>query len=452
MVLYAVFAVDEKFGMGNKGKLPWYCMNELKLFRQITMDRKIVVGHRTFDGMPVLPGRDVYFLSNRTNLTSNRQITVKQCLDTGQSDEVFIAGGPETFRYFFEKTNLIKRVYMSVMKGTYECDAYFDRSWLHGYAIIDEVNYPEFTSFVLEYSPGEYQYLDLAKDVLITGLERTGRNGNTTGTFTNKLRFDLRDGYPLLTTKKMFTRGIIEELLFFLRGDTDSSVLAQKNIKIWEGNTTEEFLSSVGLPYAPGVMGPMYGYQWRAFGRKYTLDDSKRPVNIDSDGDNGVDQLAYVVNLLKTDPMSRRIIMTAYNPVQAGEGVLYPCHSVYIQFYVEQTDYGVTWLDMLSVSRSCDLFLGAPFNIASYALFQILIAKLVGMTPRYLNILLGDTHIYEPHYDAIASQIMRIPYKFPTIKITKEYTSIEEMCQLTVSDFVIEGYKSHPAIRAEMVA
>lgn len=291
---------------------------------------------------------------------------------------------------------------------------------------------------------GERQYLHIMEDILKNGEKRTGRNGGTLSTFGQHMKFDLRNGFPLLTTKKMFFRGIVEELLFFLRGETDSSKLEEKGIKIWTGNTTAEFLKSRGLDYAPGVMGPMYGSQWRNFGGKYNIDGKGRPIQGETDG---IDQLANVIELIRTDPTSRRILMTDYNPKQAEEGVLYPCHSIVLQFYVQDG-----FLDMFCYNRSQDFFLGTPFNIASSSLLQIIIARVTGLMPRYFNLSMGDAHLYDSHIDAVKEQLPRFPYKFPEVRITKEISSVNDIEKLEYKDFALLGYISHPSIKAEMVA
>ena len=299
-------------------------------------------------------------------------------------------------------------------------------------------------------SHGERQYLNLLSNILKNGELRSCRNGNTKSMFGNHLKFDLRNRFPLLTTKKMFIRGIIEELLFFLRGDTDSSQLEDKRVNIWKGNTSVDFLTQKGLPYSSGVMGPMYGYQWRRFGAPYKIDCNGTPISdeqLPANYNRGIDQLSNVIRMIKTDPTSRRILMTDYNPEQAEQGVLYPCHSIILQFYVQDN-----YLDMFCYNRSQDTFLGVPFNIASSSLLQIIIAKVTGLIPRYFNLSMGDTHVYESHIDAANEQLNRVPYKFPEITITKELNNVEDIENLVYSDFLLVDYNSHPSIKAKMIA
>jgi thymidylate synthase len=238
----------------------------------------------------------------------------------------------------------------------------------------------------------------------------------------------------------MFLRGIVEELLFFIRGETDSKILENKNVNIWKGNTDRKFLDSVGMEdRKEGIMGPLYGYQWRHFNADYD-ENNTTPL------DKGIDQLQNVIDTIKRDPSSRRILLTSYNPCQSKQGVLYPCHSIIIQFYVSEE-----FLDMYCYNRSQDLFLGVPFNIASSSLLLLLIAKVVNLTPRYLNIGMGDIHIYKQHYEAVETQLDRLPYRFPKIEI-KDVKSLKDIENLKYEDFILIDYLHYPVIKSEMIA
>lgn len=286
---------------------------------------------------------------------------------------------------------------------------------------------------------GEAQYLEILKDIMEHGDVRNGRNGETHSQFSKTLKFNLQEGFPLLTSKKMFLRGIFEELMFFIRGQTNTKILEEKNVNIWKGNTSREFLDNNGIEHYPeGQMGPMYGYQWRNFGAPM----DKRGKAIIS----GIDQLKDVVNKIRTEPNSRRLLLTTYNPSQVKLGVLYPCHSITIQFYVQDK-----YLDVFCYNRSSDIFLGLPFNIASTALFITLIAKITNLQPRHFTLSLGDAHIYKEHYDCVLKQICRTPYNFPTLKILKDIKTLEDVEKLEYKDIKIESYKYHPSIKAKMV-
>lgn len=278
----------------------------------------------------------------------------------------------------------------------------------------------------------ESKYLELLSNILDNGEKKSDRTGvGTLSVFGTNLKFSLENNtLPLLTTKKMAIKSIVEELLFFIRGDTDSKLLEQKGVNIWKGNTSREFLDKRGLfSYKEGEMGPMYGAQWRDFSR--------------CDGQKGVDQLEQSLHLLKNDPNSRRILISAYNPNVSNLCVLDPCHLL-IQFNVSGNNLSCQWYQ-----RSVDSFLGLGFNITSYAILTHLMAEAAGLKAKELIFVGGDTHIYLNHVNQVKEQISRTPYNFPTISIPK-VSSIQDMEKLSFEDFKINNYISHPSIKAEM--
>lgn len=288
----------------------------------------------------------------------------------------------------------------------------------------------------------EKNYLNLLDSILKTGSARDDRTGvGTIGLFGTQLRFSLENNkIPMLTTKKMFAKGAIEELLFFIRGETDTKKLEAKGVNIWKGNTSREFLDKKGLDYLPeGSLGKGYGFQWRNFGAEWNLDD----FGIDRDN-QGIDQLKQVFNTLKTNPNDRRMIISAWNPQQLSQMALPPCHMM-VQFYVDDGKLSAQWYQ-----RSVDSFLGLPFNILSYAIFTRIMAKAVGMEAKEIIFAGGDTHIYNNHIVPVEEQISREPYDFPTMNINADINSVEDMEKLRFSDFEFLNYQSHPAIKAEM--
>ena len=294
----------------------------------------------------------------------------------------------------------------------------------------------------------ELNYLRMLWTILNKGSERTDRTGvGTYGIFGTQLRFSLQNNVvPMLTTKKMFSKGIIEELLFFLRGETDTKKLEAKGVNIWKGNTTREFLDQRGLEdLSDGDMGKGYGFQWRNFGGKITSNkfNANRPPPMNRYAD-GVDQLEQVLNTLKTNPTDRRIIISAWNPKQIPEMALPPCHC-FCQFYADNNK-----LSCQFYMRSVDSFLGLPFNILSYAILTRIIAQTVNMEAEELIFIGGDTHIYKNHVQAVLSQITRNPFEFPTMIIKKSLKSLEDIEKLSLNDFEFQNYQSHPAIKAEM--
>jgi thymidylate synthase len=287
----------------------------------------------------------------------------------------------------------------------------------------------------------ENQYLWLLDNILTNGEIRSDRTGvGTIGTFGTQLKFSLENNkIPMLTTKKMFLKGVTEELLFFLRGETDTKKLEEKGVFIWKGNTSREFLDNRGLDHLPeGQMGKGYGYQWRKFGATGNYN------TINHNTDEGTDQLLQVIKTLKNNPTDRRIIMSAWNPNQLNEMALPPCHMM-IQFYSNNNKLSAQFY-----MRSVDTFLGLPFNILSYALLTHIIAQTVNMTAKELIFVGGDTHIYTTHIEQVKTQLSREPFEFPTLKINKQLSTVNDIEKLQFSDFQVDDYKSHPSIKAEM--
>ncbi|KAG2124685.1 thymidylate synthase/dCMP hydroxymethylase domain-containing protein [Suillus clintonianus] len=291
----------------------------------------------------------------------------------------------------------------------------------------------------------EHQYLSLVRRVIDVGEVRPDRTG--TGTLSifapPSFRFSLADDtLPLLTTKRTFLRAIVEELLWFIQGCTDSRVLSQKGIKIWDGNGSSEFLQKQGLGHRrEGDLGPVYGFQWRHFGANY--------VNCDTDyTGQGVDQLKECIRKIKDDPTDRRIILSAWNPAAMPLMALPPCHMM-CQFYVHLpvTPDAPKRLSCLMYQRSADLGLGIPFNIASYALLTHMVAHVTGTKPHELIIQLGDAHVYRDHVDALEIQLKREPRSFPKVKFRREINDIDGFDS---EDIVVEGYNPYPTIAMKM--
>lgn len=293
---------------------------------------------------------------------------------------------------------------------------------------------------------GENQYLALLQDVLTTGQLRNGRNGNVYSKFGAKLDFDIKNSFPLLTTKQVFWKGVREELLWFIQGSTDAKVLANKGVHIWDGNSTREFLDSRKLvDYRDGELGPVYGWQWRHFNADYIPFDNRPEGFVPK----GVDQLQNCIDLIKNDPMSRRIYMTAWNPQQLDQMALPPCHISY-NFYVDICPTtGKKYLSTMMYQRSADLFLGVPFNIASTALLTYMVAHVTGCVPDKISIAICDAHIYEEHVEAVKEQLKRVPIAAPKLTINR---TVENIDSFVSEDFTLENYYSHPTIKAKMIA
>jgi thymidylate synthase len=280
----------------------------------------------------------------------------------------------------------------------------------------------------------EYSYLQLLSNIYNNGPRRQTRNAEVISSFSEKMTFDLRNGFPLLTSKKIGWKTVLRELLWFIRGSTDNKELQEKNVHIWDGNASKGYLQRRGLDYEEGDLGPIYGHQWRNFGGEYR--------SISGENGSGVDQIKYMIDLIQNDPSSRRIIMSAWNPPDLDQMALPPCHILF-QIYVDGD-----FIDGQLYQRSGDMFLGVPFNIASYAFFLHIIAKLTQKTPRFLYHILGDAHIYSQHYQAVERQLMNDTHSFPTLTVSDQLTDIDGIDE---SYFNIENYNHSGVIKAPMV-
>jgi thymidylate synthase len=283
----------------------------------------------------------------------------------------------------------------------------------------------------------EQQYLDLVNDILSNGTSKNDRTGTgTISKFGAQMRFSLRDDtIPLLTTKRVFWKGIVHELLWFIKGSTDNKLLQDKGVHIWDGNGSREFLDNLGfIDREEGDLGPVYGFQWRHFGAKY--------INSSTDyTGKGIDQLQFIIDKLKTDPDDRRMILSAWNPNDLSDMVLPPCHLL-AQFYVSNGE-----LSCQLYQRSADMGLGVPFNIASYALLTRMIAKVTGLKVGDFVHTLGDAHIYKDHIDPLKVQLERTPSTFPKLKINRNVDNIDDF---TFEDFEIVDYNPQKSIKMTM--
>ena len=266
----------------------------------------------------------------------------------------------------------------------------------------------------MKFNPAEQQYLDLLAEVLEHGERKSDRTGTgTLSVFGRQMRFALGDAFPLLTTKKLHLKSIIYELLWFLRGETNVSWLKENGVTIWNEWADEN-----------GELGPVYGHQWRHW---------RTP------GGGEIDQIAAVIRSIRTKPDSRRHLVTAWNPADVDRMALPPCHLLF-QFYVANGR-----LSCQMYQRSADLFLGVPFNIASYALLTQMVAQVTGLEPAEFVLTLGDAHLYLTHLEQAREQLSRAPRPFPRMRLDPE---VKDMFAFRYEDFTLEGYEPHPAIKA----
>ncbi|OOS25532.1 thymidylate synthase [Moraxella pluranimalium] len=274
------------------------------------------------------------------------------------------------------------------------------------------------------------QYLELLTHILETGGDKGDRTGTgTRSVFGHQMRFDLSKGFPLLTTKKVHMKSIIHELLWFLKGDTCVDYLQANGVSIWDEWATAEQTARFGRP--AGELGPVYGHQWRNFGASKNADGA---YNVD-----GFDQITWLINEIKTNPNSRRLIVSGWNPAEAGQVALPPCHTLF-QFFVIDGK-----LSCQLYQRSADVFLGVPFNIASYALLTHMIAQVCDLDVGEFIWTGGDTHLYSNHFEQAKLQLSREPLPLCQLKLNPD---IKDIFDFSFDDITIENYQSHPAIKA----
>ena len=300
----------------------------------------------------------------------------------------------------------------------------------------------------------EHQYLNLIKNIIKSGNRVVGRNGPVYSKLGVMMQYQLRNGeIPLITTKKLAWKTCLRELLWFIKGVPDNNLLKKNNVKIWDGNSSREYLDSVGLEhYREGELGPIYGYQWRNWNKPYIGLDKEEdkdimaePVYGSFSNKEGIDQLQNIINALKDKEKrhSRRLIMTAWNPEQIEEMALPPCH-VLSQFHVsEQNELSCTLYQ-----RSGDVGLGIPFNIASYSFLTHILAKHTGLYPGKFIHFIADAHIYEEHIPELTAQVEKQPYLFPSILVKRR----KEIEDYTMNDIEIFNYKYHKGSKMRMKA
>ena len=464
-----VVAVCKKYGIGYLGQLPWpHIKEDMKHFYELTTSgngatNAVIMGRKTWDSLPVsvkpLPKRDNYVLTRNADrfegpsnvkLFSDFDDAVRDACAT--HDHVFVIGGAQIYKLAIDHPGL-RYIYLTRILADYKFDTAFPYPPNHQFVKVSQSDIirPKNPTLIPSYrfqtlqrvNMEERAYLDLLKRILTDGHERLDRTGvGTIGLFAQTLRFDLRYTFPLLTTKRTFWRGIVEELLWFIKGSTDVKLLQEKGVRIWDGNSSRTYLDSVGLKqYREGDAGPIYGFQWRHFGANYS------DCETDYTG-QGVDQLNWVIKQIKEQPWSRRHVVTAWNPMDLPKMCLPPCHLLF-QFYVHpHSDTGKPHgLSCRMVQRSADMFLGVPFNIASYALLTRMVAQVCELQPRELIMQFGDAHIYKNAVEQCKTQITREPKCFPMVRLNPDVKNIEDF---TSQDIKLVNYESYPRIKAQM--
>ncbi|CAA0819535.1 Bifunctional dihydrofolate reductase-thymidylate synthase 1 [Striga hermonthica] len=494
-----VVAATPDMGIGKDGKLPWKLPGDLKFFKEITattLDPKkknaVMMGRKTWESIPPqfrpLPGR-LNVVLTRSGSPKNHDVenvifcnsvpsALKLLAEPPYSisvDKVFLIGGGEILREALNAPEC-DAIHITEIKSCITCDTFIPpidtslyQPWYSTspleengipYCFVTYVrlhtnsgceincdgrappskkskhsNFTFLPKFIFE-KHEEYLYLRLIEDIILNGNTKGDRTGTgTLSKFGCQMRFNLRKSFPLLTTKRVFWRGVVEELLWFISGSTNAKVLQEKGIHIWDGNASREFLDSIGLTEREeGDLGPIYGFQWRHFGARYT--------NMHADyAGQGFDQLLDVINKIRNKPDDRRIILSAWNPSDLNLMALPPCH-MFAQFYVANGE-----LSCQMYQRSADMGLGVPFNIASYALLTCMIAHVCGLAPGDLVHVIGDAHVYKTHIGPLQEQLKKQPRPFPILTINQHKRDIDSF---VAADFELKNYEPHPKLEMKM--
>ena len=374
--------------------------------------------------------------------------------------KLFIIGGTQIYEYINNNyNNKINKVYHTIVNDDTEFDTSVKFNYnLENFNLISEIKKNsngkvllENNTYIIkniEYSfniyqnkniiinSEEQQYLNIMKNIIENNNTKQGRNGEVISEFGQKMDFDLTKGFPLITTKKVGWKTVLRELIWFINGSTDNKKLKEKNVKIWNANASKEFLESRGLNYEEDDLGPVYGFQWRHFGAEYI------DCNTNYNG-KGTDQLMYIINEIKSNPNSRRLILNSWNAADIDKMALPPCH-VMVQFNIDGK-----YIDAQLYQRSGDMFLGVPFNISSYSFLLCIIGHLTNYIPRKFIHIIGDAHIYNEHIEAVTTQLKRTPDKFPNIEISKNLKDINDIKE---EYFSINNYNYQSVIKAPMIA
>lgn len=501
-----IVAVDSKWGMCREGKLPWQGSpagrKDMAWFKSMTTKpgTAVIMGRLTWESIPAkfrpLPDRVNIVISSKHTYThslapastknagnapiicvNNFKAALEWC-ETIKISHCMVIGGKSVYEQALVHPN-IRYAYITCFDRDYDCDMKFPYELMMKQNFVrlgqklsagDGYSIRRYNRFNSE----EEEYLHLLGE-LIEAQPRPNRTGVTTrGLFSKMLKFNLYDPargriLPLLTTKKVNWVAVYHELIWFLRASTDTSYLVEHDVKIWDGNSTREFLDKTNLEdYEEGEVGPIYGWQWRRWNQIYWPKHANKKVRegtVALEYNKGIDQLATVIETIKTDPSSRRLLVSAWNPEQLDEMALPPCHYAF-QFHVdfektivkEKVTYVPKYLNCLVDMRSADTFLGVPFNIASYALLTHMISQITGLLPGTLSLVMCDVHLYENAVEPAIKQIQRVPAPFPTLKFSdkilqKENPHIDDFAhEFTIDDYIVTDYNPQSWIKCDMVA
>ena len=443
-----IVACDGKNGISANGTIPWDNKKDREFFRNTTMNNIVIFGRKTYETIKQpLKNRTICIISktlsadsthnkhntNNTHIFANCWSCINWCVKHARGRNIFVCGGAQIYEQFNAIAGLIRKEYISIITGNYKCDLFYDTKANAKALATRNRQYIDNTLTILtrseSYNYEENHMLHVFNYILKHGDVASNRTGVPTKCiFGTHMRFSLANNtFPLMTTRRMFLRGIFEELMFNLRGQTDTTILEKKGVNIWKTNTSREFLDSRGLSDMPvGDMGHTYGFSIRYFGADYkTCKDSYEG--------QGYDQLKQLISDIKHNPTSRRLIISLWEPNKQERATLPPCVYQY-QFYVSGDG---TRLSCMVTQRSSDIITALGWNVASCALFTILLASVCDKTPHELILNIGNAHIYENLYTAAKIQIERKPQAFPALYIKNKKKKITNY---QYSDLLLVNY------------
>lgn len=447
-----IFCVDRNYGYAKEGKIPWRNSEDLQRFKKLTTEPDcpiLLMGRKTYESMPrrVFEGKRHACVLSSTPHECEGNVTFCTTIDRAlfhckKYDKTFLIGGGQLI---LDLMPHVESVDLTVLHNDYECDQTLNVRGVLPMTNFEPLGYvcdieggKVFHVYLGSASCDESKYLDLIRSCLTKGEFKADRTGvGRHSIFGHQLRFDLARGFPLLTTKKVFWKGVVQELLWFLRGETDVKKLQEVGVHIWDGNSTREYMDSIGITdREEGDIGPCYGWQWRHFGAEY------KTAQTDYEG-QGIDQLYAILKAIQSDKTTSRAMMSAWNPSDLPRMNLPPCHVLY-QFSVNG---GRLCCHMYQ--RSADVFLGLPFNIASSALLCHIMASMLGMGVGTLHVSLGDAHVYDNHVNQCFEQLTRSPRHPCTLAIVNPI-NFEELHTLSAGNFQLDDYRPYPPIKATM--
>jgi dihydrofolate reductase/thymidylate synthase len=458
-----ILAVTKTGGIAKDGKIPWNIPDELSHFKKMTSGHVVIMGRKTFESIKKP-------LSDRINIVVGKNHTpLNEAVAKGfelenKGKTVWVIGGSEIAEAF---SRWIDEAFISVINEDYDCDTFAPQYVLDSISTIDRLfnkkqcinedncsacihsTHKEYTVYQCFYNENqeERNFQTLIQTIVDEGVDHGDRTGvGTRSIFGHQLQFSLENGrFPMSTLRRCFFKGIFEELMWFFRGQTDSNILSNKGIKIWEGNSTREALDKLGLTHLEvGDCGSIYGHQWRHWGSKYV--DCKTDYT-----GQGIDQISNLISEIKKNPFSRRLLVSGWNVEDLGNMCLPPCHTFY-QFDVSpSTDGGPNYLSCHYYQRSSDVLLAGHWNITSAALFTILLAHFCGLRPKKLVASYGNAHIYNNHRHSIAEHLQRFPFEYPSI-VVNPISIRNNLWDYQIEDVSVKNYKTHTSISLDMNA